>query len=132
MNTTNSLQSTFNFRALITAGLPAYIFPTLMSFISGFLLHKNELMAASYSSIGLSSLFSTLGSFVVLWQLESRRILVRNKLIRSLLIIVLMMCLGTLCILLFQLQHERFNILFSVFLGAAIFTIRDLLIKRNA
>ncbi|REC59363.1 hypothetical protein DRF65_26435 [Chryseobacterium pennae] len=132
MNSTNSLESTFNFRGLITAALPAYVFPALMSFISGFLLQNNNLMTASYSSIGLSSLLSTLCSFTLLWQLESKRILVRNKLIRSLLIIVLIMGLATLGIWLFNWHHERFNILFSTFLGAAILIIRDLVIKRNS
>lgn len=132
MNSTHSLQSAFNFRALITAALPAYIFPTLMSYISGFLLQNNNLMTASYSSIGLSSLLSTLCSFILLWRFESQRILVRNKLIRSLVIIVLMMGLGILCIWLFNWQHERFNILLSIFLGATILIIRDLVIKRNS
>lgn len=132
MNSTNSLESTFNFRGLITAALPAYIFPALMSFISGFLLQNNNLMTASYSSIGLSSLLSTLCSFTLLWQLESKRILVRNKLIRSLLIIVLIIGLGTLCIRLFNWHHEQFNILFSAFLGATILIIRDLVTKRKS
>lgn len=132
MNSTNSLESAFNLRDLITAALPAYIFPALMSFISGFLLQNNNLMAASYSIIGLSSLLSTLCSFTLLWQLELRRILVKNKLVRSLLIIVMIMGLGTLCVWLFNWHHERFNILFSTFLGAAIFIIRDLVSKRNS
>lgn len=131
MDNKNYIQSPFSLRSLMSAVVPAYVFPTLMSFISGFLLQKNDLMVASYSSIGLSSLVSTLFSFILLWQLELRQILIYNRLVRSLLIILLMVSLGTVCISLFQLQSERFNITFSAFLGAAIVTIRYMVIKNK-
>lgn len=115
----------FNLRSLIAAAVPAYVFPTLMAFLSGFFLKKAELMTASYTTIGLSSLLSTIISFMILRQFESRRLLVRNKLIRSLFIILLMMSLGVLCTSVFRLHSELFNITFSAFLGATILTIRQ-------
>jgi len=75
--------------------------------------------------IGLSSLLSTVFSFMILWQIESRQILVQNKLIRSMLIGLLMISLGALCTSILKLQSENFNITVSVFLGAAILTIRQ-------
>lgn len=131
MDNKNYIQSAFNLRSLILAVVPAYVFPTLMSFVSGFFLQKNDLMVASYSSIGLSSLLSTLFSFMLLWQFELRQILVQNKLIKSLLIIILMISLGTFCVSLFEWQSERFNITLSAFLGAAIVTIRYMVIEKR-
>jgi len=125
MKNRNHLPSTFNLRSLIIATVPSYVFPTLMSFISGFLLQKKELMLASYTTIGLSSLLSTILSFILLWQFDSRQILVQSKWIRSLLTILLMISLGILCTSILELPSERFNITFSAFLGAAILTIRQ-------
>lgn len=129
MKKSNHLSSTFNLRALVFAAVPAYVFPAFMSFLSGFFLQKTELMMASFTTIGLSSLCATIGSFMMLWQFDSRQIFVQNKTIRSLLIIGFMMSLARLCTFLFQLQSEGFNILFSAFLGAAILTIREQLKK---
>lgn len=125
MKNRNDHPSTFNLRSLILAAVPAYVFPALMSFTSGFFLQKNELMSASYTSIGLSSLLSTVISFMILWQFESRQILAQNKLLRAVLIVMLMISLGMACSTLLNLQSERFNITFSAFLGAAILTIRQ-------
>ena len=125
MKNRNYFPSAFNLRSLVAAAVPSYVFPGLMSFISGFFLQKTELMKASYTTIGLSSLLSTIFSFIILWQFESRHILVQNKLIRSLLIILLMISLGALCASILKLQSECFNITFSAFLGAAILTIRQ-------
>ncbi|WP_222539219.1 hypothetical protein [Pedobacter polysacchareus] len=125
MKNRNDHPSTFNLRSLILAAVPAYVFPALMSFTSGFFLQKNELMSASYTSIGLSSLLSTVVSFMILWQFEFRQILAQNKLLRSVLIVMLMISLGMACSTLLNLQSERFNITFSAFLGAAILTIRQ-------
>ncbi|MGJ1432474.1 hypothetical protein ACR79M_13060 [Sphingobacterium spiritivorum] len=125
MTNKNYLSSAYSLRALIAAALPSYIFPTLMSFLSGYFLQKTELMQASYTTIGLSSLLSTIFSFILLWQLESRQILVQNRIIRSLLIILLMITLGVCFVSLLNLPSECFNITFSAFLGAAIITIRQ-------
>ncbi len=117
--------SDFSLRLLIVAAIPAYVFPALMSFISAFVLQKTDLMMASYTTIGLSSLLSTILSFIILWQFELRQIFVRKKWVGSLLIILLMIGLGMLCTSLFKLQSERFNIITSAFLGATILTIRQ-------
>ncbi|MFD2902318.1 hypothetical protein [Sphingobacterium anhuiense] len=117
--------SDFSLRLLMVAAIPAYVFPALMSFISAFVLQKTDLMMASYTTIGLSSLLSTILSFIILWQFELRQIFVRKKWIGSLLIILLMIGLGMLCTSLFKLQSERFNIITSAFLGATILTIRQ-------
>ena len=125
MKEKNYISSDFSMRSMITASLPSYVFPALMSFLSGYFLQKTELMAASYSTIGLSSLISTILSFIILWQLSMKRILVRNKTIRSLLIILLMMALGLVFTFVTNLPSERFNITFSAFLGATIITVRQ-------
>lgn len=125
MKNRNYSSSAFNLRSLVFAAVPAYVFPASMSFISGFLLQKRELMMASYTTIGLSSLLSTIFSFIILWQFESRKILMQNKLTRSLLIILLMISLGMTCTSILNIPSERFNIIFSAFLGAAILTIRQ-------
>ncbi|MCW3466178.1 hypothetical protein [Chitinophaga nivalis] len=125
MKNNNYQPVTFSLRALLAAAVPAYIFPTGMSFLSGFFLHKKELMQASYTTIGLSSLLATICSFILLWQCDARGLFVQNQSIRSSLIILLMMGMGLLCTYLLQLPSERFNIIFSAFLGAAIVTIRQ-------
>jgi hypothetical protein len=117
--------SDFSLRLLMVAAIPAYVFPALMSFISAFFLQKTDLMMASYTTIGLSSLLSTILSFIILWQFELRQLFVRKKWVGSLLIILLMIGLGMLCTSLFKLQSERFNIITSAFLGATILTIRQ-------
>lgn len=117
--------SDFSLRLLMVAAIPAYVFPALMSFISAFVLQKTDLMMASYTTIGLSSLLSTILSFIILWQFELRQLFVRKKWVGSLLIILLMIGLGMLCTSLFKLQSERFNIITSAFLGATILTIRQ-------
>lgn len=125
MKNTSPPPSTFNLRSLVAAAVPSYVFPTLMSFLSGYFLQKAELMAASYTTIGLSSLVSTLLSFMILWQLELRQVLVQNKWVRSLLIISLMISLGAFCAAILNLPSEYFNMMFSAFLGATIITIRQ-------
>lgn len=118
-------ESTFSLKTLILSALPAYIFPTVMSFLPGYIMHKTDLMMASYSTIGLSSLISTIISFILLWQCEQKQILVYNKLIRSILIIVLMVVLGALCAYSLNMPTEYFNIMLSAFIGATIITIRQ-------
>ncbi|MGY5252662.1 hypothetical protein [Sphingobacterium spiritivorum] len=125
MRNRNYIPSAFNLRTLVAAAVPSYVFPALMSFLSGYFLQKTELMRASYTTIGLSSLLSTLFSFIILWQFESRQILVQNKLIRSLLVVFLMISLGIFCTSLLNLPSECFNITFSAFLGAVILTTRQ-------
>lgn len=124
MKNRNFPPSDFSLRSLIVEAVPAYVFPTLMSFISAFFLQKTDLMMASYTTIGLSSLLSTILSFIILWQFESRQIFVQKKWIGSLLIILLMIGLGMLCTAIFKLHSERFNITSSAFLGAVILTVR--------
>ncbi|MDV2447219.1 hypothetical protein CMU93_06860 [Elizabethkingia anophelis] len=125
MKEKNNVSSDFSLQSMIAAALPSYIFPAAMSFLSGYFLQKTELMAASYSTIGLSSLISTILSFIILWQLSMKRILVRNKSIRSLLIILLMMALGLAFTFVTNFTSELFNITFSAFLGALIITVRQ-------
>lgn len=125
MNHRNYQPGSFNLRTLLLASVPAYVFPSLMSGISGIILQKSDLIQASYTTIGISSLVSTLLSFAILWQLELKQILVEQKLLRSLLIIMLMMSLGVLVTWIFQLQSQYFNITFSAFLGATILTVRQ-------
>ncbi|WP_342327464.1 hypothetical protein [Pedobacter sp. FW305-3-2-15-E-R2A2] len=125
MNHRNYPGGNFTLRSLLFAIVPSYVFPALMSGISGIILQKSDLIQASYTTIGISSLLSTLLSFLILWQLELKQILVAQKLLRSLVIILLMMSLGVLITWTLQLQSEYFNITFSAFLGATILTIRQ-------
>ncbi|MDR0194775.1 MAG: hypothetical protein LBI73_06595 [Myroides sp.] len=127
MYTTN--QSTFNLKTLIISASPAYIFPTVMSFLPGYILDNSALMKASYSTIGLSSLIATIISFILLWQCERKQILVHNKVIRSILIIGLMITLGALSAYLLNMPTEYFNIMLSAFIGATIITIRQKVIS---
>lgn len=131
MKNINDQTSLFSFRSLMLAAVPSYVFPALMSFLSGFFLQRSELMQASYSTIGLSSLFSTILSLIMLWQFDSKGILMKSKLIISLLVILIMVGLGILCAAILQLPSERFNIVFSAFLGAAIVTVRHY-VKKTA
>ncbi|WP_121966195.1 hypothetical protein [Myroides sp. N17-2] len=125
MITNNRHNTAFTLKALVSATLPAYFFPTVMSFASGYIMQNPELMTASYTTIGLSSLIATILSFLILRQFEHRQILIHNKAIRALLIIPFMVGLGALTAYALHLPSEYFNIMLSAFIGATIITIRQ-------
>lgn len=125
---TNPPQTAFTLKALLAAILPAYFFPTVMSFLSGYLMQNQELLAASYTTIGFSSLIATLLSLCILWQFEYRQILIHSKALRALLLIPLMVGLGALSAYVLNLPSEYFNIMVSAFIGTTIITLRQKLI----
>ncbi|WP_316823906.1 hypothetical protein [Pedobacter miscanthi] len=124
MNNTNYLHSNFSFAELLSAALPSYAFAALMSFISGVILQDNRLIEASYTSIGLSSLSATVLSFIVLWQLDGRKIMIHARAVRTILIILFMVGLALLLTIIPQIKSERLNISVSAFIGTTVFMVR--------
>lgn len=121
----NHHQTAFTLKALLAAILPAYFFPTVMSFLPGYLMQNHELMAASYTTIGFSSLIATILSLFILWQFECRQILVHSRALRALLLIPFLVGLGALSAYVLNLPSEYFNIMLSTFIGTTIITLRQ-------
>ena len=115
-------RSNFNEKRLASIAVPSYIFPLIMSFTPGYFLNDLELMRASYSSIALPSLLSSLLTFALLWRMEVAQKFPSNNIVRILLMVLIMASLGIVAIFVFDLQADAFNILFSSFLGALITT----------
>jgi hypothetical protein len=114
----NQHPNNFNGKRLFFVTVPSYVFPAIMSFLPGYFLNKPDLMRASYSTIALPSLITSLLTYIVLWQMEKRQIFPNNKLVRALLMLLLMFPLGFIAMIIFGLQSDAINILPSVFLGA--------------
>lgn len=125
MMTNKSYQTVFSLKTILAALLPAYFFPTVMSFLPGYIMQNHELMAASYTTIGLSSLIATLISIYILWQFEYRQILVHSSVLRALCIVPFMVGLGALSTYSLDLPSEYFNIMLSAFIGSTIITMRQ-------
>jgi len=121
----NHPQTAFTLKALLAAILPAYFFPTVMSFLSGYLMQNQELQAASYTTIGFSSLIATLLSLCILWQFEYRQILLHSSALRALLLIPLMVGLSALSMYVLNLPSEYFNSMLSAFIGTTIVVLRQ-------
>jgi len=121
----------FNFKRLICLAVPSYACPIIMSFIPGYLLNDEELMRASYSSIALPSLLSTLVAFILLWRMEVTQKFPSNKVHRTLLVALIIVLLSIIVIFTFDLQADIFNILFSSFLGAVITSLTQKITKTH-
>lgn len=129
MKAINKNQNNFNAKRLVAATIPSYIFPAVMSFIPGYLLNKPDLMQASYTTIAVSSLLSSLLTFILLWRMEVTQKYPSNKIVRTLLMAFIMVSLGILTIYAFGLQTEALNILPSTFLGAVVTTLTQTMTK---
>jgi H+/Cl- antiporter ClcA len=121
----------FNTKRLVSAVVPSYVFPTIMSFIPGYLLNKSDLMSASYTTIAIPSLIVSLLTYFLLWRMEVVQSFPSNILVRTLLMAVTMVTLGFLTILTFGFQTDTLDIIPSCFLGAVITTLTQKMSKQN-
>jgi H+/Cl- antiporter ClcA len=121
----------FNTKRLVSAVVPSYVSPAIMSFIPGYLLNKSDLMSASYTTIAIPSLIASLLTYFLLWRMEVAQNFPSNKIVRTLIMAVTMVTLGFLAILAFGLQTDTLNIIPSCFLGAVITTLTQKMSKQN-
>ncbi|WP_074406485.1 MULTISPECIES: hypothetical protein [Aquimarina] len=119
----------FNTKAFLLASIPSYIFPAAMSWISGWFMNNSEVMQASYTTIAFPSLISSILSYILLWYMEKLQFFPTNKFIRTILLVIIMVCLALTTIELTYLKPETFNILFSTTLGTTITTWRQPIFK---
>lgn len=88
-------------------------------------------MIASYTSIAISSFIAALICFLVLAQMEKYQLFPINKMVRTLLLVVISLFLALITIWGVGLQTIAFNILLSTLIGAAITTWRQPIYKIN-
>ncbi|PKV51024.1 hypothetical protein ATE84_3093 [Aquimarina sp. MAR_2010_214] len=117
--------SNFNTKTFLFACIPSYIFPAVMSWVSGWFMNNPEIMQASYTTIAIPSLIAACLSYMLLWSMEKLQFFPANKFIRTILLVIVMVLLSLITIELAYLKSEIFNILFSTILGTAITTWRQ-------
>lgn len=115
----------FNTKAFLFASIPSYIFPVAMSWISGWFMNDSGVMQASYTTIAIPSLIAALLSYILLWGMEKLQFFPENKFTRTILLVIVMICMALITIELAYLKPETFNILFSTILGTTITTWRQ-------
>lgn len=112
----------YNKKTFLKTIIPAYFFPAIMSFISGYFRDDLSLMRDSYSYIALTSLIAAIVTYLLLWICEVQQTFPSNKIIRTLCVSLIMLSLGISIAILLKLNDQLFNIGLSSFLGAAITT----------
>ncbi|WP_103068499.1 hypothetical protein [Aquimarina sediminis] len=115
----------FNIKAFLFAIIPSYIFPSGMSWVSGWIMDNIQLMQASYTTIAIPSLLAALLAYSLLYTMEKFQFFPVNRLIRTLLLSLITVCLSLIIIEITSLHSESFNILLSSILGSAITTWRQ-------
>ncbi len=130
MRNASSIDSNFTIKTFLAATLPAYIFPALMSWGAGWLMENEVLMASSFVSIALPSLVATIVTYVILWQMEVQEKGMKNKYIKTSIILGITIGIAFAIILLFHWQRFIFDIIFSTMLGTVI-TAWRLPVKQN-
>ncbi len=109
----------FSLKSMMLMALPSYFFPGVTAWLSGWFLHKNDLMNASFVSIAIPSLIATLITYSLLWGLKSRFKL-ENKLVRILLMLILNLSLAYFLVISLKLNRYQFDIMLSTVIGTVI------------
>lgn len=124
-------KSSFDTVGFLKLAVPSYLMPFVFSGSSGFLLNKSDLIKASYSTIALPSLFATIISFILLWQLQKRQQFIFGRLVVTPVLVTLMILFSLLVIRVFRMDDFVWDILPSVGIGTAIVTLTTPLKKSS-
>ncbi|CAL2101882.1 conserved membrane protein of unknown function [Tenacibaculum sp. 190130A14a] len=114
----------FTAKTFMLLVIPAYVFPALMSWLSGWLFKNSVLMKASFISIAIPSLVATIITYVLLWQMKVWQKFPSKKYTRVLFMTLLLLGIAILVIQLFSLNNIVFDILLSTVLGTVITTLK--------
>ncbi|OCK42887.1 hypothetical protein BA195_08245 [Tenacibaculum soleae] len=114
--------SNFTTKAFLLAAIPAYFFPLVMSWFSGWILNNPILMKASYTSIAIPSLVATIIVHLLLQQMKFVQKFPKNKYVRIMVMTVLMVVFSLVIIKLTNLEAYMLDIIPSSILGAIITT----------
>jgi len=121
--------SQFGPKQFLKAALPSYLAPILTAGLPGYFLNKPELLRASYTSIALPSLISTILTFIILSQFQKTQVFLYNRFIITFVMGGFMVLLAFLIIFFFDLHQYIWDIVPSAFLGAAIVALTNPLKK---
>jgi len=120
---------TFGMGKLLRVSIPAYMMPLVMPGIPAYVLGKADLLRASYTTIGLSSLTATIICFVILAVFQKRQVLIINRFKMMFLLGFVIVTLASVIVFLFNLQDSIFDIAPSAFIGTAIVSLTNPLKK---
>lgn len=124
-------RNNFTAKTFLSLAIPAYIFPALMSWMSGWFFKNMVLMKASFVTIAIPSLVATIITYLLLWQMEVQQKQLYKKYVRVLFMTMLMVVLAIMVIQLFNLKNFMFDILVSTVLGTVITTWKLPIKKSN-
>lgn len=122
MKNQHLIVSNFTTKAFLLAAIPAYFFPSVMSWFSGWIFNNPILMKASYTSIAIPSLVATIIVYLLLQQMEFVQKFPKNKYVRIMVMTVLMVVFSLIIIKLTNLEAYMLDIIPSSILGAIITT----------
>ncbi|WBX77624.1 hypothetical protein PG911_05035 [Tenacibaculum ovolyticum] len=129
MKSEHLIETNFTTKNLLLVAIPAYFFPSVMSWFSGWILDNTILMKASYTSIAIPSLVATIIVYFILRQMQLFKKFPQNKYVRILVMMVLMILFSLIIIKLFKLEVYMLDIIPSSILGAIITTWKFPLIQ---
>lgn len=121
----------FGVRQFFKIAIPSYLFPLVFSGLPGYLLNKQELMQASYSTIALPSLLATSLCFLLLAQFQRRQVFLLPRIQIAIVFVLFTICLSCLVIGIFKLHTEYLNIVPSACIGAAVVSMSKPLKKTH-
>ncbi|CAL2085682.1 hypothetical protein [Tenacibaculum sp. 190524A02b] len=130
MKTVSLDENSFTTKTFIKAIVPAYLFPGVMAWCSGWMIKNEIVMKNSFVSIAIPSLIATVISFLILWLMQRINKFPENKFVRVGLLLVIIMSLALVTIELGNMQNYRFDILLSSLIGTVIITWKVKLKKR--
>jgi len=120
MRNQHLIDTNFTTKALLLVAIPAYFFPSVMSWFSGWVLNNAILMKASYTSIAIPSLVATIIVYLLLRQMQLFQKFPKNKYVRIVVMTVLMIIFSLIIIKLVKLEAYVLDIIPSTILGAII------------
>ncbi|WP_272148561.1 hypothetical protein [Tenacibaculum aiptasiae] len=131
MKTKDLEYNNFTTKSFLSVAMPSYLFPAIMSWISGWILENPELMKASYKSIALPSLIATIFVYLILKELQKNQKILKERYTKTFFIIITIASLSLLIINLFKLESYKFDILLSSTIGTVI-TIWKFSLKKHS
>lgn len=127
----NNTVPDFGWAAFFKAIIPSYIVPLVMSFQGGYFSNNAALMKASYSTIAIPSLLSTVICFLLLKQFQKNQFLIINKIVLAFILSLVIGLIVFIAIVVLRLQVYAFDIMPSAMLGPIIATLTNPLKKIN-
>lgn len=113
--------SAFSLKAMMFMALPSYFFPAVTAWLSGWVLHKKEIMQASFISIAIPSLIATLVTYGFFWVVKEP-FKTQKRIIKVIAMLGLNLLLAGCLMSIFRLYQFKFDIILSTVIGTVITT----------